>query len=38
MLKRKFILPHAVDTMRTIELSENPMVVIVVAEWGIQEK
>ncbi|CAG9415151.1 hypothetical protein NVI2019_PEGOAJLN_01196 [Providencia alcalifaciens] len=37
-LKRKFILPQAVDAMRTIELSESPMVVIVVAEWGVQEK
>ncbi|MTC55251.1 MULTISPECIES: DUF7740 domain-containing protein [Providencia] len=38
MLKRKFILPHAVDAMRTIELSKSPMAVIVVAEWGMQEK
>ncbi len=38
VLKSKFILPHAVDAMRTIELSESPMVVIVVAEWDIQEK
>ncbi|SPY78195.1 hypothetical protein [Providencia rustigianii] len=38
MLKRKFILPHAVDAMRTIELSKSPMAVIVIAEWGMQEK
>lgn len=38
MLKRKFILPHAVDAMRAIELSKSSMAVIVVAEWGMQEK
>ena len=35
MLKRKFVQQLAYESMRTIETSSNPMLVITLAEWEI---
>lgn len=36
MLKRKFVQQLAYESMRTIETSSNPMLVITLAEWEIK--
>ncbi|MCW2254057.1 hypothetical protein M2263_000148 [Providencia alcalifaciens] len=36
MLKRKFVQQLAYESMRTIEISSNPMLVITLAEWEIK--
>lgn len=35
MLKRKFVQQLAYESMRTIETSSNPMLVITLAEWEL---